>query len=323
MSQPPTTTTLACPSCAAALTGAPRCTSCGVTLVGPDAQRLWQVDQRLAALGREQAALAHERTALLTRLAAAPGAATEPEGARQIPAERRGLVPPAGAGETRPSGVQNTLLAMGGLLLALAATVFAAVTYSRTGVAGRALLLLVCTVAAVAVTVAARRRQMLASAEAAGFVAVALGVLDMWSAKHAGLVGQDISWGWWLAGGFGVLAASSLLLAWSVRVRVPLVAGVVFAHLPVPILLGELHVGVGTAAVCLALLVAADVVLLTVLAPMQHAFARSLRATTATVAVVPGAAAVLLALAAGVDPDEHLLGAAAFTVLAVPLLALA
>ncbi|MFP5219750.1 MAG: SCO7613 C-terminal domain-containing membrane protein [Actinomycetes bacterium] len=318
------TSTVTCPSCAAPLTGAPRCASCDLRLVGPDAQRLWLVDQRLAALGEERAVLVRERSALLARLALdePPVELVTATGgpAAGRPHAVRSLAGPADAG---PAGVQNTLLAMGGLLLALAATVFAAVTYSRAGVTGRVLIVLACTVAAVAATAVAARREMRASAEAAGFVAVALGVLDTWLVKHAGVAGEDTPWGWWLAGGFSVLAGLSLLLAWAVPVRTPLVAGVAFAQLPVPIVLGQLQVDVGTAAVSLALLAAADLVLVTVLGRFADPFARAVRTTTAAVALVPAAVALLLAAVAGVDPDEHLLGAAAFAVLAVPLLATA
>ena len=62
-----------CPGCGAPLTGAAACASCGIPLQGPAAARLWQVDQRLAAVAAEQTSLTAERERLLTALRTGEG----------------------------------------------------------------------------------------------------------------------------------------------------------------------------------------------------------------------------------------------------------
>ncbi|MBC7680429.1 MAG: hypothetical protein H7233_15790, partial [Pseudorhodobacter sp.] len=43
-------TSVRCPDCSAPLTGDLTCSGCGLPLTGPNAARLWQVDQELASL---------------------------------------------------------------------------------------------------------------------------------------------------------------------------------------------------------------------------------------------------------------------------------
>ncbi|MDX6268648.1 MAG: hypothetical protein QOD70_3388, partial [Frankiales bacterium] len=138
------------------------CGRCGLRLTGPEAARLWQVDQALAGLEAHRGELLAERTALLAVLRpgpvlapthslaptpAAPGPATaSSRPAAGMPAPVWG--PPAGASpnwqspvpqprqEWTPQRVQNTLLGLGALLLTVAAIVFTAVTYDRLGAGG-------------------------------------------------------------------------------------------------------------------------------------------------------------------------------------------
>lgn len=243
------TTALGCPSCGAPLQGGPACVACGLPLQGPLAARLWQVDQQLAALGAE-------RVRILERLRAGDlGTAPvlmRPPGTPSAP-----LRAPH---ETSPERVQNTLLTLGAVLLALAGVVFAAVTYRQLGVVGRAAVLLALTAAAAAAPVALRRRGLTASAESIGGVALALAVLDAVSLRRAG-IGDDLDGRtYWLV---ATLVLTALAGAWSqvLPLRVAQVATVVFAQLPVPLLLARLEPDAWVAAVALCAQASADLLI--------------------------------------------------------------
>src|SRR4051794_37021207 len=139
-----------CPDCRAPLTGAERCAACGLSLRGPVAARLWFVDQQLDALRGE-------RLDLLAQL-------RQPQAAGPVPAMAQTWTAPAP--EASPRSAQNTLLGLGALLPAAAGLVFAAVTYTPLGATGRALVLIVLTLAAGAGATALARRSLPASAEA-------------------------------------------------------------------------------------------------------------------------------------------------------------
>src|SRR4051794_29349486 len=57
-----------CPNCGAPLAGTPTCASCGLRLTGPEAVRLWEVDQQLFALDDQRTDLLVERGLLLAAL---------------------------------------------------------------------------------------------------------------------------------------------------------------------------------------------------------------------------------------------------------------
>ncbi|MBA2323365.1 MAG: hypothetical protein H0V92_04865, partial [Pseudonocardiales bacterium] len=185
----------ACPGCGAPLTGATACPSCGLTLLGPVAARLWAVDQRLLAVSAEQSTLAAERERLLAALRSGePIAAEDPfvfaTGGQQVRPAGDPFTGQVPAAKTRPEAapqqVQNTLLTLGALLLAVAGIVFAAVTYQKVGPAGRALILLTLTAAAALAPVRLRARGLTASAEALAGVALVLAALDAWVLRRAG-----------------------------------------------------------------------------------------------------------------------------------------
>ncbi|MGN6299634.1 MAG: SCO7613 C-terminal domain-containing membrane protein [Angustibacter sp.] len=163
-----------CPDCGRPLPAqAPSCPACGVRLVGPDAQRLWQVDQQLATLSRE-------RTALLTQLRA-PAPAPE---ARMTAAGR----PPHRA---RSWTVQQLLLTGGVVLLFVAAVVFIAVAWRRIGTGGQVAVLAVVTASGIAGARALARRGLLASAEAVAVLTVGLALLDAFAVRRYGLLSSD------------------------------------------------------------------------------------------------------------------------------------
>ncbi len=171
-----------CPSCGHPFpAGAPACPACGVRLVGADAQRLWEVDQQLAALGRERATLlAALRTPLVGTAAPTTTIAAPPAG-------RTGSTPrPA-----RSWTVQQLLLTGGVVLLLVAAVVFIAVAWDRIGTGGQVAVLAVVTASGVAGSRALSRRGLHASAEAVAVLTCGLALLDAFAVRRYGLFASD------------------------------------------------------------------------------------------------------------------------------------
>ena len=267
-----------CPDCRALLTGAPTCLSCGLRLTGPEAARLWEVDQALVALDAHRGNLLVERGQLLTALR--PGAlATEPVGdfyaSSPAPGAAAGATVAAGAmtrvdwtpraagaaatsrPEWTPKRVQNTLLGLGALLLTVAGIVFAAVTYDRLGASGRAVVLVALTLLAGLSVPQLKARALDATAEALAAVTLVLAALDAYGLRTLGLA-EGSSGRVYVAGSAAVLALAASLYALVVPVRLPRVAAVALAHLPVPLLLATDSHSAGAVAIGLALLAAAD-----------------------------------------------------------------
>lgn len=166
---------LPCPNCRAVLDlSRPDCAQCGLRLRGPEAVRLWQVDQQLASLSAERGALIR---ALLQ-----PAAET----AEWAPAPEFATVqhPPRSA----PTG-QQILLGLGAVLLLAAATFFGVVVWMIVGVWGQALLLVAMTACAVAGAVFATRRRLPAAAETAAVLACGLTAVGLWAAWSLDLAG--------------------------------------------------------------------------------------------------------------------------------------
>ncbi len=269
MSTAPTTTR--CPDCQAPLTGAPACRSCGLQVSGPSAARLWQVDLRLATIDGERDTLLAERERLLILLrgGGAPmtwddplgqstGTAPAPLGVPAWAAPAATAVPgPRPAKETSPKQVQNTLLGLGALLLALAGTVFAAVTYQSLGAVGRALVLLILTGLAVAAPQLLLRRGLSASAEAVASVAVVLAVLDAGALRRAGLA-ADAELSTYAAVSATVLAAAAAGWAAVMPLRAARLTAVLAAQISVVLLLVRLEVSPVVAALSLTALAAVD-----------------------------------------------------------------
>jgi hypothetical protein len=176
-----------CPSCAAGLpAGAVRCPSCALPLRGADARRLWEVS--LAA-----AELLAERERLIDRLRAAPApAAPAPVSpATTVPPAIPRRTPAARSRESSRTEVQNILLGLGVLLLAVAALIFTVVTWGRLGIGGRALVLAAITTLSVGASVLTLRRGLAATAEATAVLTVGLLLLDAYALRKVGLAGLD------------------------------------------------------------------------------------------------------------------------------------
>ncbi len=270
-----------CPGCSAALPGIGSCPACGLRLRGPEAARLWEVDTELLRLDASRRALLAERDTLIAALRAEPVAA--PAAPPATPAAPRA--------EWTPKRTSNTLLGLGGLLLAVAAVVFAAVTYERLGAGGRAAVLLVLTVVAGLAVPRARIRGLLSTAETLTAVTLALAALDAYGLRTLGLA-EDASDERFVAGSAVVLALLSAGYATLVPVRLARIASVLLAQLPVPILLLEAHPGPATTALWLTALAAADLAVLALLSGRGWARPDVVATLTSAGAVVTGIAGI-------------------------------
>lgn len=176
-----------CPECRASRTGQPRCERCGLLLVGPEADMLY--------------ALLAEADAELQRLRAMSDRPSAEPAAEQVSTP----LPSSTAAARLTTG--SVLLALGALLLVVAAVVFVAVTWGSLSQAVRTVLLVGVTAAFAAAAFACLLRRLRASTEALWSVTAALLVLDQLAAAEVGLVGLD------RLGGRGQLMVTAMLLA--------------------------------------------------------------------------------------------------------------
>ncbi len=264
-----------CPQCRALLAGPGACPSCGLALTGPPAGRLWEVDVELLRLDATRAELLAERAALLAELRAADAVPVPVSAPRP---------------EWTPQRVQNALLGLGGLLLAVAAVVFAAVTYDRLGAGGRATVLAALTAAAALAVPRALRRGLTSTAETLAAVALVLAALDAYGLRTLG-VGDGLSGSVYAAVSAAVLAALAAGGAVLVPVRLPRIAAVLLAQLPVPLLLVDAQPSAATTAATLAGLAAADLGAIALLRDRL----REVRIVAAACATIATVLAVLVA----------------------------
>lgn len=146
-------------------------------LRGPQAVRLWQVQQQIAALTAES-------QALITDLLAPPQAAT----ARPAPATSGPHVD--ATQHTRQSfSAQQVLLGLGALLLLSAAAAFLVVIWQVVGLAGQAAIMAALTAAAAAGAALATKRSLPAAAETAALIATGLILVDLGAAHGLDLAG--------------------------------------------------------------------------------------------------------------------------------------
>ncbi|WP_049568684.1 SCO7613 C-terminal domain-containing membrane protein [Nocardiopsis sp. SBT366] len=266
--QPPPGPPRHCPDCAAPLGAAGRaCGRCGLSLVGPTAQRLWWIDTELDALRGRERALSQERPLVLGRLrreseelarravpapappppvavrarAQAPMVVEVPTAARQelAPGPAPGTASAAGPAPERTREVsqrsaQNVILGLGGLLIGIAALVFAIWTWSDMSTGARAGVLGLTTLTFAGLALPLYRRGLRATAETFGAVAAGLLCVD---ALALWLLSDRISNGpGYTAAALAIMSALLLLYPALVPLRSPRVLAVVFAQ-PVPLLL--------------------------------------------------------------------------------------
>ncbi|MDP9239608.1 MAG: hypothetical protein M3O55_03075, partial [Actinomycetota bacterium] len=254
-----------CPDCSAPLPPQARgCFRCGLPLSGPAAADLWNIDQAIAAseqqhralLARRQSvleALRRQRPAVITLLpfaaGTAPAASTgvaPPSGAFP-PAPYTGFPPPGSIAprpaprESSSQSVQGLLLALGGLLLAVAAVVFTVVAWGRFGVAGRALILLAFTAVALGLPAWLVRRRLTATAETIALLGLVLMCMDAYAAYRVGAFGLDQVDGWgYAAAATALIAAVAMSYPAAVPVGLIRLAGLFVAQLPAPLAVGAL-----------------------------------------------------------------------------------
>lgn len=293
-----TTASIACPDCGQPLTGEPRCRHCGLTLTGDDAARLWDVDQELLHLDGLRIPLLAERRVLVQRLRTQLGVHADE---------------PAGRREWTPRRVQNLLLTLGAGLLALAAVVFAAVTYDRLGAGGRAGVLVALAITAAAVGPVLLRRGLTATAEAAGAVGVVLALLAAGALRRAGL-GDDLEPSTFWALATAACAAAAALYARLAPIRLVALGAVLLAQLPLPLLAATDDARI---AMALAAVVVLDAAGLAVLRRTPNPRWRTeLARVSAVSALIVAGWAMSLALEAGYDVGDQR-GPAVLAVLAI------
>lgn len=190
-----TTSTVAwCPNarCRTALpSGAERCGACGLTLAGPDAERLFEVDRELAALWAESQRLTSQ---LLPAVAPAP------------------VDRPAGRDPHRALSGQQLLLGLGAVLTLSAASFFLFVVWDLIGPAGQLVAVAALIAAAGWSSYAAARRGLTAAAETAAVLVTGLTVLVLTAAYGLGWLGVGaLAPGYYFA--LAALATGALLLA--------------------------------------------------------------------------------------------------------------
>lgn len=226
-----------CPDCAAVLPGSPAtCPACALPLRGPLIDRLWHLSLQAADLLRERQAVL---VALRAPVVAAP-------------------TPPMPGGTRCESGatdkvtvrqVQRLLLALGVVLLGVAALIFTVVAWGRMGIGGRTVILGAATAAAAVGTRIAARRELPSTAEALATLTVGLVLLDAHGirANDLGGAGQVSAATYWA----GVLVALAVLAGGAQRL-VPLTAlrivAAVAAQLPVLVLADQMGAVAATAA---------------------------------------------------------------------------
>ncbi|MFJ2030848.1 SCO7613 C-terminal domain-containing membrane protein [Streptosporangium sp. NPDC087985] len=256
-----------CPDCGAALTRVyDRCPRCALPLRGPAAINLWQLDGTLARLRVRETELLAQRELLLDLLRAerarhvAGAFAVQPEASepaspgRAVPASPGRPVPaspgrPVPAGpvlsvprrDVSPRAVQNMLLILGGLLLAVAAVAFTVVSWGHLGIGGRAVILAGITGLALAAPKILAGRGLVATAETIAMLGVALLFLDGYAARRVGLAGlDDLTELHYAALIFGLVALVMAAYSRLLPLRLPLPVAIVLAQLPLPLFaLGE------------------------------------------------------------------------------------
>ncbi|NUV90137.1 hypothetical protein G6W61_28655 [Streptomyces sp. KAI-26] len=227
--------------------------------VPPPAEELALLDRELAQLDARRAQLLTRRAWLVAALQPkapdAPRWSTPPLGHGWAPAQSWGAVPKA-AKPSAPRSAQNVLLTLGGLLLTVAAVAFTLVSWGSMGIGGRAAVLALVTVAALAAPALLLRRKLAATAEALAALALVLTLLDAYAIHAVATPDAD-------GLTFTAIASAVLAALWAAyglalgKLHLPLPAAVFFAQWP--LLLGAWAAGAPALVVGWALLATAVV----------------------------------------------------------------
>ncbi|MFJ9573877.1 SCO7613 C-terminal domain-containing membrane protein [Streptomyces bacillaris] len=227
--------------------------------VPPPAEELALLDRELAQLDARRAQLLTRRAWLVVALQPkapdAPRWSTPPLGHGWAPAQPWGAVPKA-AKPSAPRSAQNVLLTLGGLLLTVAAVAFTLVSWGSMGIGGRAAVLALVTVAALAAPALLLRRKLAATAEALAALALVLTLLDAYAIHAVATPDADGLM-------FTAIASAVLAALWAAyglalgKLHLPLPAAVFFVQWP--LLLGAWAAGAPALVVGWALLATAVV----------------------------------------------------------------
>ncbi|WP_019874337.1 SCO7613 C-terminal domain-containing membrane protein [Sporichthya polymorpha] len=259
-----------CPDCGVVLTDRPAaCPSCALPLQGQLVEQLWWASQAAADALDARAALLR---ALREPTTAAPPPAPAPAGPTTpwptptwSPPERR-----KPRETVTPRTIQQTLLALGVLLLAVAALIFTVVAWGRLGIGGRTAILAALTAAAAVGTRFAHRRELPGTAEALGTLTLALLLLDAYGIRENDLAGTgDTAADAYWAAVLGTLAVLAFLAHRVLPLRVLRIAAAVGVQLPLFVLADRF----GDVAATVVLL-AQGTVVLGALRPVRPASAR-------------------------------------------------
>ncbi|MFD3451324.1 hypothetical protein ACFWVC_04015, partial [Streptomyces sp. NPDC058691] len=158
----------------------PACPRCGTTLVGPAADELRDTDRAILRLDAERGRLLMRRAQLLAQLRTDFPVPPTPSWGK-----------PVAAPDASPRAVQNLLLALGGLLLSVAATAFTVISWGHLGIAGRSAVLALLTAAAAGVPALLLRRRLTATAEVVACLALVLLLLDAYALRRVALPEPD------------------------------------------------------------------------------------------------------------------------------------
>ncbi|WP_444970676.1 SCO7613 C-terminal domain-containing membrane protein [Streptomyces sp. SAI-25] len=227
--------------------------------VPPPAEELALLDRELAQLDARRAQLLTRRAWLVAALQPkapdAPRWSTPPLGHGWAPAQPWGAVPKA-TKPSAPRSAQNVLLTLGGLLLTVAAVAFTLVSWGSMGIGGRAAVLALVTVAALAAPALLLRRKLAATAEALAALALVLTLLDAYAIHAVATPDAD-------GLTFTAIASAVLAALWAAyglsldKLHLPLPAAVFFVQWP--LLLGAWAAGAPALVVGWALLATAVV----------------------------------------------------------------
>ncbi|WP_412078524.1 SCO7613 C-terminal domain-containing membrane protein [Streptomyces xanthophaeus] len=198
----------------------------------PPAEELALIDRELAQLDTRRLYLLSRRDWLL-RLLRSSGPA--PAGVWGPPA---GWAPPAPAKESSAPSAQNVLLALGAVLLAVAALAFTLVSWGSLGIAGRSAVLAAVTAAALGAPVPLLRRGLRSTAESVAAVGLLLTALDAYAlyavalpdADPLGYAAAATAVGATLWAGYGLVLARRLP-----PLRIPVPAAVLAAQWSLPL----------------------------------------------------------------------------------------
>ncbi|MCX5395898.1 SCO7613 C-terminal domain-containing membrane protein [Streptomyces sp. NBC_00102] len=199
--------------------------------VPPPAEELALLDRELAHLDARRAQLL-QRRAWLVQVLRAPARSGF---ARADTA----FAPPRPASGPRPApprtssghGAQNVLLALGGLLLAVAAIAFTLFSWGAMGIGGRSAVLATVTAAALVAPVPLRRSGLRATAESLGAFGLVLTLLDAYALHAVALPGTGTA-------AFAAAASAALAMLWAAlgltpgRPVLPVPAAVAAGQLP-------------------------------------------------------------------------------------------